>query len=1485
MHCRQCCSGRLIVGALVLSLHAAAAGAADWPMWRYDCARSAAAPEELPARLYMQWSRPLGESRPAWSDPRLDFEASHEPIVMGEALIVGSSRHDCVTAYSTRTGQELWRFHTGGPVRFAPAGWRDRVFVGCDDGSVYCLRVADGRPLWRFMAAPRSRRIVGNGRLISAWPIRGGPIVADDRLYFIAGTWPFMGIFAYCLDAATGAVIWDREDAGTLYQVQGHEAPGYGGLTPQGYLVVDGEHLLVPTGRSFPACLDRQSGDFLYHHIGWNSGDVHVCAGPGYYVNGGIVFDTASGDPGYLFRDEQPGSRSHCVITPDQLYTTVEGGLVVRDVQGLTVPALADKSRWYARLGWLKQRGMLKDAPSAPTIEADSVWMKAGGRLYVSKGRTMTVVDLASGMPVWIQGLSKPPATVLAGDGRLFIVTTDGTLHCFGPKLVKPVSYDPPGTEDQAGEGVVRHDGYRVLIGYDDPRFLANLARTSSASIVCLASDRRRAGIARATLGADDLYGERVAVLEEEGVESLPPYLADLVAVAPAAAERYLQDAAALAEVLRVMRPYGGVATLESDQVEKAEELLRDARFEGVKMRVTGPFIQLTRSAGPVGAADWTHQNADAAGSSFARDDAVRPPFGVLWFGDLKGDGLFFDRHTHPPRQQVAAGRMVIEAAGKLSAVDIYTGRMLWEKEIPGLGRPFEGLEYQAGARLLGGNYVTLPDSIYVNTGRECLRLDPKSGDTLATFSLPGEAGEQGIPPWAFASVSDDVLIGTAALDVIPHSYAESDLTHYPHDRLGALVAFVDRYDADHRLARRENETDVSYVARNLTAMVNAIDFSERLSEDELGRSSKAALSGGNWLQGRTGVLGVVRFAEYRLSVPVPGIYRLWVRKFWHHGPFRWRFGEQEWQTCDENIPLADGRGTYLWKHTCANWKSLQDVTLAKGPHTFRVEILEEPGEGAAAAFDCFALIEGPRSPDGLSPPRIGRTIWWEGEDATRHNFPPDDAFNPVHPSHRARAAAIKEEIREARRLKDDVARVTRIRNLNVDLIETYHPAMPLLLPSRKIGKHPWSGAASRRLIAMDRFSGKTLWERDARLTYRHNAIVAGGGRVFCVDRVPAEIDHPARRYGGTSEEGTLLCLDAKTGRVIWETSDGVEAEWLAYSVAHDVLVASADPSLLRASTDKEKAVIHVRRGSDGSKLWEQTGYGLCVLRDDTLIVGDSAAFGLLDGRPLPWSMPNRTKGCGSFLTGQHVVTFRSATAAYYDLDHADGTSGLGGLRIACMDNALPAGGVLNIPNMASGCDCNYPIQTSIALVTDPDAERWAWGIPASLDSFARLGLNLGAPGDRLSDEGTLWLDYPSVGGPSPELTVETDPAEVSTFRRHSLRVTGDGLKWVAGSGVRGLKRLKMTLPGNFDGSGTVRLHFAEPDAVAPEDRVFDVSLQGKKVLSGFDIRRESDGRLRTLVREFLHVELGGILELELTPVKGESVLCGVEIIQTGLDP
>src|SRR5262245_7742490 len=175
-----------------------AALAADWPTWRYDARRTASSPQSLAKELQVQWVRELGPLKPAWPDqPKMQFDAAYEPIVAGKMLYVGSPREDSVVAFDTVSGAEKWRFFTDGPVRFAPLFWDGRLYVVCDDGHLYCLDAAKGTLHWKFRGGPTERRILGNERLISTWPARGAPVIADDTVYFAAGVWPFMGIFMH----------------------------------------------------------------------------------------------------------------------------------------------------------------------------------------------------------------------------------------------------------------------------------------------------------------------------------------------------------------------------------------------------------------------------------------------------------------------------------------------------------------------------------------------------------------------------------------------------------------------------------------------------------------------------------------------------------------------------------------------------------------------------------------------------------------------------------------------------------------------------------------------------------------------------------------------------------------------------------------------------------------------------------------------------------------------------------------------------------------------------------------------------------------------------------------------------------------------------------------------------------------------------------------------------------------------------------------
>ena len=156
-----------------------------------------------------------------------------------------------------------------------------------------------------------------------------------------------------------------------------------------------------------------------------------------------------------------------------------------------------------------------------------------------------------------------------------------------------------------------------------------------------------------------------------------------------------------------------------------------------------------------------------------------------------------------------------------------------------------------------------------------------------------------------------------------------------------------------------------------------------------------------------------------------------------------------------------------------------------------------------------------------------------------------------------------------------------------------------------------------------------------------------------------------------------------------------------------------------------------------------------------------------------------------------------------------------------------------------------------------------------------------------MTESGILWLDYPSVGGPSPEVSLDVTPARPAYYYHHSLWVEGgSGPPWVVASGVEGVERITIELlPAGTRGSDanemlphTVRLYFAEPGDAKPDERVFSIRLQGKEVMPDLDIVKNAGGRMRGIVREFRGIKADRTLELMLTARSGLPILSGMEL-------
>ncbi len=125
--------------------------------------------------------------------------------------------------------------------------------------------------------------------------------------------------------------------------------------------------------------------------------------------------------------------------------------------------------------------------------------------------------------------------------------------------------------------------------------------------------------------------------------------------------------------------------------------------------------------------------------------------------------------------------------------------------------------------------------------------------------------------------------------------------------------------------------------------------------------AERAILSGGAWFSPRGPEGDGPWWATYTVEVPESRTYDFYVRKFWRHGPFRWRFGDRDWQVCGRGAALLDE--TFMRLHWGANWVYLGRVELEAGPHTLTVEMLEP--DGGMGCLDAFVLIDGPFLPRG----------------------------------------------------------------------------------------------------------------------------------------------------------------------------------------------------------------------------------------------------------------------------------------------------------------------------------------------------------------------------------------------------------------------------------------------------------------------------------------------------------------------------------------
>jgi outer membrane protein assembly factor BamB len=740
---------RLILATCAVSAAVGAAVGADWPMWRYDAHRSAATPEQLPAQLNLQWTHEYPAPASAWDNQKeeeayggpgrrapqmVSFDVAYQPIVVGNIMYFGSPNSDCLIRINTITGEELGRFYADGPIRFAPVAKNGKIYFGSDDGYLYCLDAISGNLITRNAAFPTPRKVLGNDRLISVWPVRGGPVISSDptdnnTLYYASGLYPFEGTAVFALNTSNGQRKWLNDGSSMYYTVNPHgTAEGYNGLSPQGYLcIADSGKLIIPNGRSVPACLDRTTGNLLYYRIGQVSGG-------GYHV-------------------ASQGNTFYCRSSAYNLSNGNASG-------------------------------------SAPAqFDGDKCQITAGTTVYSvsSTSDNLPSYSVTSSDGTFSTNFDSRPAGLVAANGHLFISTVNGSIYCYGADSVASPKVYPTTTVNTSSDEMngftaqlIKASGYKtgskgicLIIGLSNGRLAEEIALQSDMTVIGVDPDQKKVNSIRTRLDKEGLYGAKIQLIVGD-IHSIefPPYMAQLIisedinsGLGSKVFSQSTKDKI-VSSLYKILRPYGGVMILATNRTS-FDHAISDRKLLNAEVSMISNYTLVRKVGALPNSADWTSQYADAAHSNFVKDSLVKGPMGVLWFGGSADNtnNKMNPRHGHGPSEQVSGGHYYMQGPDHLRCVDAYTGRILWEKTITNFGQFSDYTEHEAGQIALGDNYVSFPDAVYALGEHDdnmppkvCYVLDPATGETKKTITMPDSLGG-----WGLLSVCDSFVIATSA--------------------------------------------------------------------------------------------------------------------------------------------------------------------------------------------------------------------------------------------------------------------------------------------------------------------------------------------------------------------------------------------------------------------------------------------------------------------------------------------------------------------------------------------------------------------------------------------------------------------------------------------------------------------------------------------------------------------------------------------------
>lgn len=812
--------GTLIVAAilgaaLLVSPHTAAV-ASDWPTYRGDYRRTGSSPETVRLPLAQAWTyTAVTPPQQAWADPggrilegkairdRIGYDDAFHVAIVGDRVYFGTSDHQLHCRHA-HTGEALWSFFTGGPIRLAPTVADGKVYFGSDDGFAYCLDAETGQVVWKRHVSPRDEWLIARGTMISRWPVRTGVLVDGGVAYFGAGIFPHETVYLAAVDARTGEVLWVRDDLS-------QDDAGRDDLSPQGYLLLEGERLLVPSGRVMPAAFDRKDGSLLFKaRAAWRTTAGGVVGGTeamlvdGQIISSGahhlLAVDQGTGKVGYGWFDGY-----QMTVQGDAAYVLTGNTAArldrarfaeasrVRQEKSLEAYALNRKLAGASKEAAAKYRADIQQLNQE--IEASRnigvVWQTpttAEASLIVTEGLLIAggdgevlAFDTRNGEKLWQAEVDGDARGLAVAAGNLYVSTTSGKILCFRPGRIEEdgmyfaAETDEPFPQDELtalyrtaaqeilGLADVRR-GYCLVVGGERGRLAYELAKASELKVYCVEPDAAKAAAAREALAKAGWYGHRVTVHHVDP-DAIPysNYFANLiVSDTHLLTGRFPADPRKIA---RHLKPVGGAVCLTRPEGSPGAAVSRDALRETLvaldlaqqgTIRAEGFTALLTRGPLPE-AGSWSHQYGNAGNTGCSDDRRVRGELGVLWYGD-PGEDKMVNRHDGAVAPVAANGRLFIQGEDSLMAYDAYNGELLWERENP------EAIRVGVFMNRAPGNLVAADEIVLLMMGDKCYEYDAATGAVKAAHELPESKRNSGTHLWGFAAYEDGILYGAATI-------------------------------------------------------------------------------------------------------------------------------------------------------------------------------------------------------------------------------------------------------------------------------------------------------------------------------------------------------------------------------------------------------------------------------------------------------------------------------------------------------------------------------------------------------------------------------------------------------------------------------------------------------------------------------------------------------------------------------------------------